>query len=96
VRYRIVFANGTVGQAQIAPVEIEIPDSGTVDITSELCRRLRGRIVDTLVAAPAAGAEAARSVLAANTNVVVMLNSGEGAAYYGTTTLGRFSIIPIS
>jgi len=96
VRYRIVFANGIVGQSQIAPIELESSDHlGVAARTSDVARQIRERVVDVLTAAPASGAETARPVIAANTQIEVMLNAGEGAAYYGGNSLGRFSVVAI-
>jgi hypothetical protein len=97
MRYRIHFARETVGQARVAPFEIDAPDQlGAGALTADLSRRIRDRVVDALVASPAPGASDARAVIAEHTQVIVMLNAGEGAAYYGVTTLGTFQISPIN
>ncbi len=81
MRYRIVFANNVVGQAQMPPVEIDTPDAyGVADRTSDVARQLRARIVQAITAAPAPGAEQAGPVTAANTNIALSRLYGAGAA----------------
>jgi len=96
MRYRIAFAASRVGQADCPPFELETPEGlATSPRTADLARKIRGRIIDALTAAPAPGSDAATPVLASNTQVLVNLDTGEGYAYYGTTTRGRFDIYPI-
>jgi len=94
--YRIVFAADRVGQASMPPFEITVPDGyGVAARSTDLSRKIRGRIVDALTATPAQGATDARPVIEQHTQVVVMLGAGQGSAYYGTTTLGAFNLYPI-
>lgn len=96
MQYRIVFAAEKVGQADMPPFEIVVPDAyGVESRTLELSRQIRSRIVNALTYAPAPGATDARPVIEEHTQVVVQLRAGEGAAYYGTTTLGRFNLYAI-
>lgn len=94
--YRIRFANDTVGKSQLPPFEVHTAEGlGASARNSDLSRRIRSVIVDALTSAPAPGAATAQPVIAAHTQVVLSLTSGEGSAYYGSTTLGRFSIHPV-
>jgi hypothetical protein len=96
MRYRIVFAGSKVGQSQMPPFETDVPDAyGVAERTVELSRLIRNRVVQALTYAPAPGASDARPVIEENTQIVVMLNAGQGAAHYGTTTLGTFDLYPI-
>lgn len=96
MRYRVVFSNGRVGQAQMPPFETDVPDGyGVAQRTAELSRLIRGRVVSVLTFAPAPGAEQARDVIEQNTQVTVMLTAGQGAAYYGVSPLGAFNLYEI-
>jgi hypothetical protein len=94
VRYRILFAAEKVGQSNLPPFEIDVPDHYPVsERVLELSRRIRERVVAALVAAPAHGA---MPVQESQTQVTLSIGSGQGAAYYGTTTLGQFNLYDIS
>lgn len=96
MRYRISFMGDTVGQSPLQPFEVETPETlGSSARSADLCRLIRSRVVRALVAAPAPGAPDARAVVEQYTQIVVMLSAGQGAAYYGTNTLGRFDLHPI-
>lgn len=96
MRYRIQFASDTVGQSRLPSFEVDTPEHlGVASRTADLQRLIRQRVVDALTAAPAPGAATARGVIEGATDIVVMLNAGEGAAYYGTANLGRFNIYPV-
>lgn len=96
MRYHVRFANERVGQSMMPPFDVDTPEHfGVSNRTSDLSRKIRDRVVEALTAAPAAGADQARPVIERETNIVVMLQSGEGYAYYGTTNMGRFDIWPI-
>lgn len=96
MRYRILFANQKVGQANCPPFELEAPDGyGVEGRTIELSRLIRSRVVDALTGAPAPGASTAATVIDANTLITLDLAAGEGAAHYGTTDLGSFNVYPM-
>lgn len=96
MRYRISFTGDTVGQSPLPPFEVETPEQLAVSArTADLSRLIRRRVVDALVSVPAPGASDARGVIEQCTQIVVMLSAGQGAAYYGTSTLGRFDLYPI-
>jgi hypothetical protein len=98
VRYRILFANQKVGQSDMPPFEVEVPEQYAVgQRTTELARIVRGRVVDALTAGPAPRAvDTARSTIEQATQITLALSSGEGYAYYGTTPMGRFDVYPIN
>lgn len=91
--YHIEFMGSRVGQTPIGPFDVHVSEQlSTNDAAADLSRRIRDVVVERLAVAPAPGAQDARPVIAAHTQIIIDNGTQTGSAHYGRSTLGTFTV----